>query len=242
MHLYTFSLNTSTNRNTQTELTERPQPTNKAVEPDLINKKRPNQGSPLFTPTLHSSRNLSPYFLLHRQDQAIWRDALVRFLCSVGEKESISVRAQHNLKRVSVLVLLGFYVVLKHGSNAVNNILSMCFWSKFSLNVLFHLRKSAESLPHSFAKRPNIFNPVWPVAPTGVALRHLQYNNVRLHIHSTGIFLCWQSLLLEPRSLFRFPQLCPEGSLHLALLCSLHCSSPLSLSPKCKSIGKRQVK
>lgn len=35
-------------------------------------------------------------------------------------------------------------------------------------------------------------------------------NNVCLHIHSTDNFLCWQSMLPELRSLFRFPQLRPE--------------------------------
>lgn len=92
------------------------------------------------------------------------------------------------------------------------------------------MKKIAESLPNLNAQRPNIFNLGCLVTQTGVALRRLKCNNVCLHIHSTGISLCWQSLLPEPRSLFRFPQLCPEGSLHLSLLCSFYFSSPLFLS------------
>lgn len=118
---------------------------------------------------------------------------------------------------------------MKQMGNAVNNILDMCFLSKCVfcfIKTLNHYQKS-------------IFNPVGLETHTRDALSHLQYNIVRLHIYSTGIFLCWQSLLLEPRSLFRFPQLRPEGSLHLALLCSIHCSPPLcSLSVRV-GVGKR---
>lgn len=137
-------------------------------------------------------------------------------------------------------MLLGCYVILNTWEMLWEQYFEHVLFVKIHSKCVISLEEKCWITTKFFCKKAKHFQPSLTVTPSGVALRHLQYNNVRLHIHSTGIFLCWQSLLLEPRSLFRFPQLCPEGSLHLALLCSFHCSSPLSLSPKCKSIGKRQ--
>lgn len=96
-------------------------------------------------------------------------------------------------------------------------------------------------------KTPNILNLGCLVTQTAVAFRRRQCNNTCFHIHSTGIFLCWQSQFPELRSQFRSPQLRPEGSLHLTQLCSFHSSFPSFLSPSKGSTirvscGKQQRK
>lgn len=73
---------------TQTETREmeieKPWPTNKAVEPDLINK-----GSPLFALSRHKP--------LSTQSKQFEEMPWGFFLCPVGENESIPVRVQRNL-------------------------------------------------------------------------------------------------------------------------------------------------
>lgn len=86
--------------------------------------------------------------------------------------------------------------------------------------ILWAFNQNTESQEAWMQKGSVIFNLGCLEAQTEVALRRLQCNNGFLHIHLTDILFCWQPLPPEPRSLFRFPQLRPEGSLHLAPLCS----------------------
>lgn len=60
-------------------------------------------------------------------------------------------------------------------------------------------------------------NVKWLLVIQNAAALSCQCKNVSSDVHLTGIFLCWQSLVPEPKCLFCLPQLHPEDYLFVYL-------------------------
>lgn len=84
------------------------------------------------------------------------------------------------------LCVVGLFCGIKHTRNAVNIVMRMCFLSQLFSKCVKLLNRYQICLQKG--QTCSIQSGFWP--PTGVALRHLQCNNVRLHIHSAGNLCC----------------------------------------------------